>query len=105
MMMQFGAGSRAYHPIFEKFEPGHVDKFLDQSHEEDMEHLRIRRSGRWFPLVYVVLFLVALGWLVVVLLPQDRDLLAEILKLGAVFLGGLGGGYGIKSYQESRRRD
>lgn len=104
-LMQFGAGGRAFHPVFEKFEPEHVDKFLDQSHEEDMERLRIRRSGRWFPLIYVVLFLAALGWLVAFLLPQDKDLLIEILKLGAAFLGGLGSGYGIKSYQERRRQD
>jgi hypothetical protein len=107
MMAMFGVGpgGRAYHPVFDKFEPEHVDKFLDQSHEEDMERLRARRHGRWFALVYAVLVLIALGWLVTVLLPENKDLLAEFLKMGVAFAGGVGGGYGLKSYQETRRRE
>lgn len=104
-MFGFGLGGRAFHPVFDKFEPEHVDKFLDHSHEEDLERLRIRRQDRWFFLIYAVIGLGFLGWLIWALLPNDKDLLAEILKLGIAFAGGVGGGYGLKSYQESRRQD
>lgn len=104
-MFGFGRGGRIYHPVFDKFEAGHIDKFLEHSHVEDMERLRIRKYGRWFALIYVVLALFTFGWLVSVLLPGNRDLLAEILKMGVAFAGGVGGGYGLKSYQEGRRRD
>jgi hypothetical protein len=107
MMAMFGVGpgGRPHHPVFDKFEPEHVDKFLEHSHREDMERLRIRRTGRWFALVYVLLAVIAFGWLVVVLLPENKDLLAEFLKMGVAFAGGVGGGYGLKSYQETRRRE
>ena len=101
----FGPGGRAFHPVFDKFEPEHVDKFLDHSHEEDIERLRIQGQSRWFNLIYVLLGLTSLGWLIWVLLPNDKDLLAEILKLAIAFAGGVGSGYGLKSYQESRQRD
>lgn len=106
MMAMFGVGpgGRAYHPVFDKFEPGHVDKFLDHSHTEDMERLRIRKRGPWFVLIYVVLALVAFGWLVTVLLPENTNLLTEFLKVALAFAGGVGSGYGLKSYQESRQR-
>ena len=107
MMAMFGVGPgrRAYHPVFDKFEPEHVDKFLDHSHAEDLERLRIRRQGRWFGLLILVVALFALAWLVNTLLPENKDLLAEFLKIGVAFAGGVGGGYGLRTYQETRRRE
>lgn len=104
-MFGIGPGNGAFHPVFDKFNDNHVDKFLDQSHKEDMERLRLGSRRQWFTLAYVLIALLALGWLIMVLLPQDKDLLAEILRLGVAFAGGVGGGYGLKSYQESRRRE
>jgi len=103
-MFGFGPGGRAFHPVFDKFESGHVEKFLDHSHTEDMERIRLRKRSHWFGLVYVILTLVAFGWLVSTLLPENKDLLVEFLKIGVAFAGGVGGGYGLKSYQESRGR-
>lgn len=103
-MFGFGPGGRAFHPVFDKFESGHVDKFLDHSHAEDMERLRIQKRGHWFVFVYIVLALLSFGWLISTLLPENKDLLVEILKIGVAFAGGVGGGYGLKSYQESRQR-
>lgn len=107
MMAMFGVGpgGRPHHPVFDKFEPEHVDKFLDHSHAEDLERLRIRKHGRWFALAVLVVLLLAFGWLVNELLPENKDLLAEFLKMGVAFAGGIGGGYGLKSYQETRRRE
>lgn len=106
MMAMFGVGpaGRAFHPVFDKFEPEHVEKFLDNSHAEDMERLRIQSMGRWFILAYAVLAIAFFGWLIWSLLPNDKQLLSDILTLGVVFAGGLGSGYGLKTYQESRRR-
>lgn len=87
----------AYHPIFDKMEPAHVGKFLDYSHEEDMEDRSFRRSERWFRLGYVLLA-VALGlFLLIFLLDRDRQLLLEIFKLAAAFAAGVGTGYGVKA--------
>ena len=105
-MAMFGsAGGAPFHPIFDKFNDKHVDKFLDHSHEEDMARIGGDRRRPWFVLAYSVLALAFLVFLVVTLLPENKDLLGEIVKLGLAFAGGLGGGYGIRAYQDFRRRD
>ena len=39
----------------------------------------------------------------VFLADSDRDLYKEVIKLFAVFLGGLGSGFGIKSYLDREK--
>lgn len=95
--------ARAFHPVFDKFNDGHVDKFLDQSHTEEMQRLQLGSRSPYFTLAYVVLGTALLGFLVVYLLPADPSLLNDILKILLGFAGGFGGGYGFRAYQQARR--
>lgn len=85
------------HPIFEKFTPEHVDKFLDYSHEDEVNEYSLARFNKWFHLGYAVLFAAFLVFLVVYLAPSNKDLLGDILKMLAVFAGGFGSGFGVKT--------
>ena len=91
-----------YHPIFDKFEGEHVTQFLAQSHQSDEAERGLRRSGRWFKVVYTFLGLACFVFLTVWLLPEQSKLYTEIVKSVCLFAGGLAGGYGLKAYQDQR---
>lgn len=101
--MSVGGGPR-YHPVFEKFTPSHVDKFLDHIHANDCQERDFRRSNRWFQFGYVFLAVAVVVGLVAFLLPRDKELLVELLKAGLLFTAGVGSGYGLKSHLEERSR-
>ena len=90
----------AYHPLFDKFESEHITQFLSQTHDEDQQEQQIRKSNRWFRLGYVVIGVLVFVFLTWFLLPAHPDLYLEILKVIGIFAAGIGGGYGIRAYQE-----
>ena len=97
-----GAASRS-HPLFDKFTDEHIHKYLDYiQRDDDFEH-DLRGSNRWFYLAYTVIGVIFFGFLIVYLLPKDKALLNDILKLLIAFAGGVGSGYGLKSYIENKK--
>jgi hypothetical protein len=88
-----------YHPLFDKFTPEHTSQFLENIRKDDENEYKLRSSNRWFHVTYVFLALAFLLFLIVFLLPKDKDLLTKILELLVVFAGGVGAGYGIKAWQ------
>lgn len=92
----------AYHPIFDKFDSQHVTQFLKDSFESDAARQRTHRSNRWFRLAYVGLGVALFIFLTLSLLPDRSDLHFQILQGLGLFGSGLAGGYGIRSYQDSK---
>lgn len=90
------------HPLFEKFNDNHIDKFLDYTQKDDDNDYKIRSSNRWFYLGYTMLSLAFFAFLIGYLLPTDKEMFKEVIKLGGVFLGGFGGGFGAKAYIERK---
>ena len=101
----FQGNSAAYHPIFDKFQTEHVTQFLNQTSEADAQERQLRRSDRWFRLVYVLLATAVFAFLTLYLLSDHAALYIEILKSLGIFGAGVAGGYGLKTYQEQRSRD
>lgn len=93
-----------YNPMFEKFEPQHITQFLGNLHEADTEERQLRRSDRWFRVLYALLGVAVFFVLLERLLPEREDLLIEILKVVGAFAAGGFGGYGLRAYQERRKR-
>ncbi|MDX9695973.1 MAG: hypothetical protein RBT49_09300 [Bacteroidales bacterium] len=96
-MMQSSSLGRFSHPIFDKFNEKHIDKFLDYTQKDDDNLYKLKSSNRWFYLLYTLLGLGFFIFLITFLLPIDREIFIEILKLTVAFAGGVGSGYGIKS--------
>ena len=101
----FQGSSTTYHPVFNKFQAGHVTQFLNQAHETDTQERQLRRSDRWFRLVYVLLAVAVFAFLTLYLLPDHSGLYIEILKSLGVFGAGVAGGYGLKTYQDQHSKD
>lgn len=90
------------HPILEKITPEHIDKLLDNLHQDDENMFNYSKSNRLFTAVYVLIALAFFVFLIVFLLPNNKDMLIELLKLGIAFAGGMGSGFGIKAYLDKR---
>lgn len=97
LMMRTSSGSFHQHPLFDKFTSEHIDKFLDLNEEDNKRAYYFACSSRWFAFGYGFLILTFLLFLIVYLLPNNKDLLIDILKLLVSFAGGFGAGYGWKS--------
>jgi hypothetical protein len=98
MLSATSISGRMTHPLFEKFTDEHISKFLDYIQEDDNNAHKYKSTNRIYILIYVILCLGCFFGLTFLLLPNNRDLLIEIIKLFVVFAGGLGSGFGIKSY-------
>lgn len=103
MMSASSMGRPRHHPLFEKFTEDHVHKYLDYIQKDDDNEFSLRSSNRWFYLLYTVLGLGFFSFLVIYLLPKDKALLDEILKLLVAFAGGLGSGYGLKVFKDMKK--
>ncbi len=96
-------GMPSRHPLFDKFTDAHIDKYLDSLQRDDDHAYKLASTNRFF---YLAVFGVVVGlmiFLVVFLLPDNKELLYEILKAAAVYLGGLGSGIGIQVIRKSKR--
>lgn len=91
-----------FHPIFDKFEPEHVTQFLKDASESDADRRKMERGDRWFRLVYVAIGVAIFCGLTVILLPGHPDLYFQLLQGLGIFVAGLLGGYGIRTYQENK---
>jgi hypothetical protein len=92
------------HPLFQKFNHGHIDKLLDYGHKDDENSFELEKSSKKYTLTYVCLAIGLLIFLVVYLANDNKELLTDILKILVVFAGGFGSGFGFKSYLDKKRK-
>lgn len=97
-------GVSSHHPLFDKFTEEHVDKFLDYSHDDDVRSHDIQKSNRVFNLIYFLVFLSFIVFLIVYLLPIDKNLLLDLIKIIVAFAGGFGTGYGVKGHFDKKEK-
>ena len=91
------------HPLFDKFTDDHVHKYLDYIQRDDDNAYDLRKSNRWFHLVYILIAVAFAIFLIVFLLPRDKALLNDFFKLFVSFAGGAGTGYGFKGYMDKKK--
>nr|VFK32369.1 MAG: hypothetical protein BECKMB1821I_GA0114274_103229 [Candidatus Kentron sp. MB]VFK75855.1 MAG: hypothetical protein BECKMB1821H_GA0114242_103329 [Candidatus Kentron sp. MB] len=90
-------------PLAEKLNEKHIDKILELSAKSEEQSFKGRAQSRWFTLIYALLLAALFTFVTIFLVQADKDLYKEALKLFTVFIGGLGGGFGIKSYLDRNK--
>lgn len=90
-------------PLTEKLNEKHIDKILEISAKDDERTFDDAAQSRWFMLGYVIIFAALFIFLTIFLVGADKELYKEVVKLFAVFLGGFGGGFGVKSYMDREK--
>lgn len=81
--------------LFPKFTEVHITKWLDGIQEDTNHEYELRKTNRWFYLLYVAIALVALGLLITYLHPRDPKLTTELIILFIVVGTSIGAGIGI----------
>ncbi len=59
-------------------------------------------GNRWFRLAYVGIAIIVFIFMTIYMLPEQSDLYFQFLQGAGLFVSGLAGGYGIRSYREKR---
>lgn len=90
-------------PLAEKINGKHIDKILDIAEKDEERSFKDAGESRKFTLIYVLVFAALFVFATVFLVGSDKDLYKEVIKLFAVFFGGLGSGFGIKSYMDRNK--
>ncbi|CAN2041922.1 Membrane protein DUF2335 [Candidatus Magnetomoraceae bacterium gMMP-15] len=90
-------------PIAAKITEKHINKILDIAEKDDDCSFKDSKENRKFMLIYFLVFAALFVFSTVFLVGSDKELYKEVIKLFAVFLGGLGSGFGIKSYIDRKK--
>ncbi|MFH2091458.1 MAG: hypothetical protein ABIJ31_03770 [Pseudomonadota bacterium] len=96
MMRSSSTSGPMPHPIVSKLNDEHIHKFLDYSQKDDQNAYELTKSNRWFRLIYAILAASVFLFLIVFLLPNNKELLIDLIKILIAFVGGLGAGLGLK---------
>ncbi len=106
-VVEFGMSMQRFgpvpNPISEKINEKHIQKILEIAEKDDERSFKDLKESRKYTLLYILVFAVLFIFTTVFLVGSDKDLYKEIIKLFSVFMGGLGGGFGIKSYMDRNK--
>ncbi|RJP33342.1 MAG: hypothetical protein C4527_04640 [Candidatus Omnitrophota bacterium] len=83
--------------INEKLTEEHINKIIDYTEKDNERNYRFADSARKYHLIYTVIGVLLFVFLTWFLSTNSSAVYSDILKMMAIFAGGLGAGYGIKS--------
>ena len=87
-------------PILEKITPQHIDQVITlHAQESDRVYKDASESRHHVTLLLVLSMISALAIILVLSLAGQRDVLFELVKIAAPFVGGGGLGYGISEFR------
>lgn len=89
-------------PIFDKVNSEHITKFIELESESKNKKFKDKSSIRFYNLIYFFTGISLFIFLIMYLSKDNPTLLEKILSHGFAFVGGLGGGYIIKSRRDKR---
>lgn len=97
---RFGLSAQRYSgpfppQFFEKITEQHISRILDIAEGDEKRSFEDAKSSRKYTLCYVLIVAALFVFLTVFLVFKDVELYEEVLKILIIFLGGLGGGFGI----------
>lgn len=91
-------------PIVEKMTSSHITSIIDTISKDEDNSYKLKREGRIYSLIYIVLFLGLLIFLICFLIDKNPEFLKDFFYKGLIFFGGAGGGYGYKAYLSKKKK-
>jgi hypothetical protein len=100
--MSMGISGSMLSPFESKINEKHIDKILEIKDKYDEKVFKDTQQSRKFLLVYILIGVSLFVFLTLFLVGKDTELFKDIIKLFIAFVGGMGAGYGLKSYISNR---
>jgi len=91
----FSQVSGPFNPLLSKFKDEHIKQYLDGAQIESNHDYELKKSNRWFYMAYAIIVVLVFIAGVVYLLPDNKDLLIQLIVIIVAIAGGIGGGYGL----------
>ncbi len=91
-------------PLMSKINEKHIDKILELAEKEETNTFKDAQSSKRYGVFYFIAILLFIVFLIIFLIDRDKTLLLSILEKAAYILGGFGGGYGLKSYLDNKKK-
>lgn len=104
IMMQRYTGPMP-NPLLSKINDKHIDKILDLAEKEDTNSYNDAQSSKKYGMAYFLIFIAVFIFITLYLAKDDKELFMDILSIVISIAGGFGGGYGYKSYVDSRKNN
>lgn len=109
-VMEFGFSMQRFSgPVppafFSKINEKHISKILEIAEKDDERSFANAQSSKRYIFASILVFCAMFVFATVFLVGHDKELYQEILKLLAVFLGGLGSGFGFKGYLDRKKTE
>jgi len=95
-----GLPLKLYESVADKITDKHIDKILDNGNKSDSRQFIFSILVQLRNVIFVSAFIVFFIWFTIFLAKDKEALYLDIIKTLLAFLGGLGFGFGIKSYQQ-----
>jgi len=92
-------------PLMSKINEKHIDKILELAEKEENNTYTDAQSNKKYGVFYFIVILLFVVFLIVFLIDKDKALLLSIIEKAAYILGGFGGGYGLKSYLDNKKKE
>ena len=90
------------HPLADKFNDEHISKILNIAERNNEIARKGRSEFRWLAMLSIVIAVSFLMFLTLFLVGSHTEVYMELIEFIVAFLGGLGGGIGIKSYLDRK---
>ncbi len=84
------SSSSSFSNLLDKFEPQHVTKFLDNWSIDNDHDYQLKKGNRIFHLIYFLIILAFSIFLIIYLLPENADLLMNLIQIVVILGGGIG---------------
>ncbi|HOK52269.1 MAG TPA: hypothetical protein PLF75_10295, partial [Bacteroidales bacterium] len=92
-------------PLLSKINEKHIDKILELAEKEEANLFKDTQSSKRYGVFYFLTILLFIVFLIVFLIDRDKSMLLSIMEKAAYILGGFGGGYGLKSYLDNKKKE
>jgi hypothetical protein len=89
-------------PLESKINEKHIDRILEIKEKYDDNAFKDTQQSRKYHLIYILIAAFFFVFLTLFLVGKDVEIFKEIIKLLAIFCGGFGTGYGIKTYKDKK---
>lgn len=89
--------------FIEKLNEEHITKIINSSENDDERAFKLEKAAKLYTFCYVLIASALFVFITLFLVTKDSSIYNEVIKIIAIFIGGLGSGYGLKTWTDKKK--